>query len=386
MERSHRKQWNRDHPHQPLPVEYESYWKRDFSNQPDYHLATIAVLVADHGYTLVKEIAQGGMGRVLLVQNSNVNGRLEALKVVLLKNVASEWDEQRRHMFRERFERDFSALSHSDLVHEPNLAHLYNNATIDGLRYFTMVYVEGQTLFKHVETRGAWAEDVVVARMAPLARLVHKLHNGPKLIHRDLHPGNFIWSERNGRVFLIDFGLARSLEGSDLTESGVGMGLRGFWAPEQAKNAKSADHRSDVYSFAATLYFLLTGQKPHKAGQPDTFPIDSPRLLNPTISASMEGLCLRGLEEKPENRYQSMEELADELERCATVAPQVRRPASIAVAESKPTRRRWLIGVTGVATAAVVGTGVYCFSSRCGPTGDRSERQDIQPTPNRSAE
>jgi serine/threonine protein kinase len=352
-ERAHRKRWNQEHPpEQQLAVDYESYWSRRFFEESyeegKYQSETAGVMLAEipeQGYRFVREIGTGGMGRVLLVElyddeiqdrdrdyfsplegrEKGSTRRVEALKIVLLKGLAKDWTTQRRDDFLKRFEMERKALK--SVTHD-NLASFYTHGKIDGLAYFTMRYVEGLTLFKHVQQGRPWSEEEVATRMAPLADLVHQMHSKAGIIHRDLKPDNFILDETINRVFLIDFGLARPLTAKPstqpLTQLGDRMGTEKFSPPEQW-GGKPTDERSDVYTFGATLYYLLTGQDDPEKRQKA---LRSGSEARGAMSRAMAEVCRKALQERPEDRYQSMDALAADLAPIGRQAPSPAPPVA----------------------------------------------------------
>ena len=159
-----------------------------------------------------------------------------------------------------RFEREArtaAALNH------PAVVQVFDFAQDQGRQFLVMEFVEGEDLGSYVRRTGklSVADSLFVIEQAitALAAALDK-----SIVHRDIKPQNLMRTT-NGRIKVADLGLAKILsEDSDLTLSGAGMGSPHFMAPEQAKDARSVDHRADIYSLGITLLYLLTGKPPFR--------------------------------------------------------------------------------------------------------------------------
>jgi serine/threonine-protein kinase len=194
----------------------------------------------------------------------------------------------------------------------------------EGQRYYTMPFVESRSLSQLVDS-GQWTpgDGIEAARLvAKLAHAVNYAHQAG-ILHRDLKPGNVL-IDANGEPHLADFGLAKRVKGDEhLTLTGDLLGTPAFMAPEQARGKSAhATTSTDIYSLGAVLYYLLTGRPPFVAESP----LDAlllvleaeavkPRRINPHVPGPLEGICLRCLEKRPEDRYPSAGALAQDLER-----------------------------------------------------------------------
>ncbi len=290
-------------------------------------------LLAHPRYRVLGPIGSGGMGAVYKAEHLFME-RAVALKVVGRELTADP-------ALVARFVREVKAAAR--LVH-PNIVHAYDADQAGGVHFLVMEYVEGQSLDKVVRERGPLpaAEACDYVRQAALG-LQHAHEQG--MVHRDVKPHNLMLTP-DGRVKVLDFGLARfALEAlppasraadgggrASLTQAGAVMGTPDYIAPEQARDARAADGRADIYSLGFTLYFLLSGRVPF----PDESSFAkiiahlerSPRPLGELRRDLPAGL-LRAVErmtaKDPAKRYQTPAEAA------AALAPFAGRPA----------RKRW---------------------------------------------
>ncbi|QDU40836.1 Serine/threonine-protein kinase PknB [Maioricimonas rarisocia] len=260
-------------------------------------------------YELLEEIARGGMGVVFKARQIKLN-RVVALKMILSGNLAAEEEIL-------RFKTEAEAAANLD---HPGIVPIYEIGEHNGQHYFSMGYVEGQSLAKRVKN-GPLPPREAAEIVSKVARAVAHAHD-KGVIHRDLKPAN-VMLDANVGPRVTDFGLAKQVESaSDLTRTGAVMGTPSYMPPEQA-GGKTDDvgPRSDVYSLGAILYCLLTGRPPFQSANPmDTLlqvlrdaPIP-PRELTPRIAVELDVICLKCLEKDQDCRYGSATELARDLE------------------------------------------------------------------------
>ena len=216
--------------------------------------------LADHpDYKIVRELGRGGMGVVYLARNT-LMGRREVLKVVgghLLSRPA----------ILERFQREIRSAAR---LQHPNIVSAYSDLRLGESLALTMEYVEGIDLSRVVKAKGPLpvANACNYVHQSALG-LQHAHEHG--MVHRDIKPANLILARASGRegkavVKVLDFGLAKVIvEGqreSGLTREGQMLGTPDYIAPEQIRDAQSADIRADIYSLGCTLYYLLSGRPP----------------------------------------------------------------------------------------------------------------------------
>lgn len=266
-------------------------------------------------WRIFKELGRGGMGRVYLAQEE-ATGRQAALKV-LAAELAQEVG------FLQRFQREIETLS--QLSH-PNIVRFYESGFENGLYFYAMEYVEGQSLDEvlHEQKRLPWRDVLDISlQLCPALRHVHD-HG---VIHRDLKPSNIIRTPA-GHVKLMDFGIAKIFASTQLTATGGVVGTAEFISPEQA-SGKPVTKRSDIYSFGVVLYTLLVGRPPfegstvldllhkHRYAQ-----FDKPQKIVPDIPYEIDEAVCTLLEKDPAKRppdclvlYKQLEGLRRRLDR-----------------------------------------------------------------------
>jgi serine/threonine protein kinase len=262
-------------------------------------------------YELLAEIGRGGMGVVYKARQKTLN-RLVALKLILGGKLASADDLQ-------RFLIEAKAAARLD---HPNIVSVHEIDQVDGQHYFSMEYVDGETLAKRL-TAGPLPSRKAARILLTVANALHYAHQ-QGILHRDLKPSNIL-VDVSDEPFVTDFGLAKRL-GDDATyktQTGAIMGTPSYMSPEQAAGRNhDVGPATDVYGMGALLYELLTGRPPFRSETHlDTLthvmhsePVP-PRLLNPKVDHDLETICLKCLEKDPHKRYHTAAELAKDLSR-----------------------------------------------------------------------
>ena len=261
-------------------------------------------------FKLVKKLGQGGMGEVYLANQVSLD-RLVALKI-LSKEMA------KKPGFVERFVREARAMAKID---HANAVKIYAAESDKGLHYVAIEYVDGKSMQDWVDELGkiSIGDAVhVVLCCADALRHAHEMN----LIHRDIKPDNILVNQK-GLVKVSDFGLAKALDDEDMsmTQSGTGLGTPLYMPPEQARDAKNVDHRTDIYALGCTFYYMLTGQLPF---QGDTVlklimakekgKYEPVRKLNPEVSEKLGMMIDRMIQKEPKHRYESCDQLMADLD------------------------------------------------------------------------
>ena len=273
-------------------------------------------------YLIDGVIGRGGMGVVYKARQEGLN-RTVALKLLLQGEHASEAG-------RYRFEREAKAIAK---LRHPNIVNVHEVGEYNGQPFFTMDYIDGLTLSKFVNKVKFESSAVVADLCARIADAVHYAHQ-QRVIHRDLKPDNIL-IEASGEPIITDFGLAKDI--GDMTMfsmTGEIMGTPAFMSPEQASGKVSElDERTDIYSMGAILYWLLSKREPfHGKTMIETLTSvvneDPPLItaINPSVEPELCAVCLKAMEKDVANRYQTAEEMADDLRRFLDGYPVMARP------------------------------------------------------------
>lgn len=207
------------------------------------------------GYELLEQLGEGGMGAVWRARQISLN-RIVALKILPAKLAADP-------KYVDSFLRE--ARSAARLNH-PNIVHVYDAGEADGVFYYAMEFVRGETLFQWIKREGALPEKTVVDIALCVATALKHAWDTEQLIHRDVKPDN-VMIDAGGNVKLCDLGLAKNFgENTLLSMSGQAFGTPNYMSPEQARAERAVDCRSDIYSLGLSLYHAVTGQIPFHGG------------------------------------------------------------------------------------------------------------------------
>ena len=257
-------------------------------------------------YEIIKSIGEGGMANVYLAQDTILN-RQVAIKVL-------RGDLENDEKFIRRFQRE--AKSVSDLSH-PNIVEVYDVGEEDNQHYIVMEYIDGKTLKQLIQKRGALTVPEVIDIMTQITDGLTQAHEA-YIIHRDIKPQNILILD-NGIVKITDFGIAMSINATQLTQTNSVMGSVHYLPPEQA-GGKTATAKSDIYSAGILMYELLTGNLPFRGDNAVEIAlkqmkerIPSIRKQNPLIPQSIENIVLKATAKNPKNRYDTIKEMHDDL-------------------------------------------------------------------------
>ena len=262
-------------------------------------------------YKIEKKIGAGGMGAVYLAFDQQLK-RTVALKV-LPKDKADNKTLVRR------FKAEGQAGAQ---LEHPNIVSVFESGEIDGYLYLAMEYVEGLDAYELLKKRG-----VLPAKrsLEIIRQVVQALDHAYErsVVHRDIKPSNLLIRERDGLVKLADMGLARVIEDdgeSGITKAGTTVGTVDYMSPEQARDSKQADTRSDIYSLGCTWYHLLAGKAPYPDGDlmnklraHALQPVPDPRDWNDNVPAGLVAVIQRMMAKKADDRYQTPKELLADL-------------------------------------------------------------------------
>lgn len=310
-------------------------------------------------YELLEVIGQGGMGVVYRARQQRLN-RFVAVKTIDVLSSLNPATVARFHNEAELV----AKLQH------PNIVQIYEVASIQGVPYFSMELVSGGTLAQATHDR-PFVPVTAAKIVETLARAVHYAHT-KSVVHRDLKPANILLSpsDRSQAIEvpvmtqlamldsqplstrcepkIADFGLAKFLEGAlDRTATGAMIGTPSYMAPEQIDPALGAiGPACDIYSLGAILYNAMTGSPPFNAAtvietiqQVRTSEVIPPSRLQAKIPRDLENICLKCLRKDQSKRYQTANELADDLQRFLTGQPILARPAGLVERNWKWARR-----------------------------------------------
>ncbi len=302
-------------------------------------------------FRIIREVARGGMGVVYEAVQTPLNRRV-ALKVLPAAAILSP-------TAAERFAREAATTGQ---LHHTNIVPVYAVGEADGVHYYAMQFIEGQSLAGHLKTikenpqlldRNYYRR---VARwgMQIAEALAHAHHQG--IVHRDIKPSNLLLDERDD-VWISDFGLARVDSMASLTLSGDIVGTTRYMSPEQARGEGHVDGRSDIYSLGVTLYELLAFVPAFDGASRDEVlsriaSSDPPRLrkANAAIARDLETIVGKCMERELESRYANGEEVANDLRRFLDGAPIRARRTPLIVRAGRYVRKH-RVHAAGVALA-----------------------------------
>jgi len=296
-------------------------------------------------YEIVKLLGEGGMGSVYRAHD------LELDRTVALKVVRPELS--RDAQVRRRFKQE---LILARQVTHRNIIRIFDLGHAEGIRFITMEYIEGEDLCAILASRGKLTVAEAVGIMQQVCRGLEAAH-AEGVVHRDLKPPN-IMIDRQGRVCVMDFGIARSMEYSNLTRTGALLGTPTYMSPEQAQGQK-VDSRSDIYTAGIIFYELLTGRPPFEGDAMATLlkriqekPVP-PRDVEPSVPKAISDTVLKMLGASLGERYQTMSDVLADLN--AWDAERTGRAETAALAGKKSSLAVQGATVVLVAMLAVLG-------------------------------
>jgi serine/threonine-protein kinase len=313
-------------------------------------------------YTLDRELGGGGMARVFVANETRL--RRNVVVKVLSPELAAE-------VSAERFEREIQLAAS---LQQANIVPVLSAGDMNGVPYYTMPYVEGESLRALLATRGARPIPEVVGILQDVARALSYAH-AHGVVHRDIKPDNVLLS--HGAAVVTDFGIAKAISASRtatrespadgiLTQTGTSIGTPAYMSPEQAAGDPAIDHRADIYAFGCLAYELLTGHPPfagvplHRVLAAHLTETPAPvRELRPDTPSWLASLIARCLAKSVGDRPASANELLDSLSVVIT-------PDRTNAKAPRPTRRRDMRRLVLASAAAVIliGAGLTWWRDR----------------------
>jgi TolB-like protein/tRNA A-37 threonylcarbamoyl transferase component Bud32 len=319
-------------------------------------------------YTLERELQRGGMARVFVATETRL--RRNVVVKVLSPELAAD-------VSGERFEREIQLAAS---LQQANIVPVLSAGDMDGVPYYTMPYVEGESLRALLTTRGALSINETVSILRDVARALSYAH-AHSVVHRDIKPDNVLLS--HGAAVVTDFGIAKAISASrtspgdpTLTQAGAPIGTPSYMAPEQVAGDPTIDQRADVYAFGCMAYELLTGHPPFTDPSPQRVlvahlsevPKPVPE-LRPETPPSLASLVMRCLAKRAEDRPASANELLQTLGGLAT--PSGDAPSSVS-RRAASGRRRLVFGSAATMLVLVAAAGWWRGYSAVSEHLDRS--------------
>jgi serine/threonine protein kinase/Tfp pilus assembly protein PilF len=280
-------------------------------------------------YQIIEEIGRGGMGRVYKAIDKELN------RIVVLKMIRPERSSDPGMV--KRFKKEINLAS--QITHE-NVCRIYDLGEIDGIKYISMQFIDGENLKDFIQTSKRLSIETTIDITRQICQALIAAHK-KGVIHRDLKPKN-IMLDKKGTAFVMDFGIAKSIDSEDTIRPGAIVGTPYYMSPEQAVGER-IDHRSDIYSLGAIMYEMLAGKPPFKAdtiaGLIHKHVNETPKpisQLNPQTPVELEKITMKCLEKKPDKRYQGADDIIAALNKAEAEAIISARPARIHLKKIAP--------------------------------------------------
>lgn len=259
-------------------------------------------------YEILEKIGGGGMALVYKAKCHLLN-RFVAVKILRPEFISDE-------DFLNKFEKESQAAA--SLSH-PNIVNIYDVGTDNDTHYIVMEYVKGKTLKKHIKEKGSLTNEEVINISKQIALALQHAHNN-HIVHRDIKPHNILITD-DGRIKVTDFGIARAITSSTITNTGNVIGSVHYFSPEQARGG-FVDEKSDIYSLGVTMYEMKTGRVPYSGNTPITVALKHlkeeivpPSMISDDISKGLENIILKATQKDKNKRYDNAVELYDDLEK-----------------------------------------------------------------------
>ena len=257
-------------------------------------------------YEVLKRVGSGGMADVYMAKDYKLN------RNVAVKVLKSEYVEDEK--FLKKFETEAQAVAR---LSHPNIVNIYDVGIEDGINYIVMELAEGITLKEYIRKKGYLSPKETVEISTQIASAISHAHKN-HIIHRDIKPQNILVSD-TGIIKVTDFGIAKATSSNTVTSTATAMGSVHYISPEQAKG-RFCDEKSDIYSLGITMYEMVTGHVPfdHENGVTIALmhlqnEITPPSQIRDGIPDSLEKIILKCTMKKPEERYQTADDLIADL-------------------------------------------------------------------------
>jgi TolB-like protein/tetratricopeptide (TPR) repeat protein len=319
-------------------------------------------------YAFERELGRGGMATVWLAQDLR-HDRPVALKLLHPELAAT--------LGPERFQREIRLAAR---LQHPHILTVLDSGETEGRLWFTMPYVEGESLRDRLRRERQLPVDAALRIAVEAARGLAYAHQHG-VVHRDVKPENILLT-RDGSTLVADFGIARALGGDDgLTQTGLAIGTPAYMSPEQAAGDKTLDARTDQYSLAAVIYEMLSGEAPWTGATAQavvakrlTEPAPSVRAVRPSVPAAVDEAIRKALAPVAADRFDSLEQLLQALQatapmRAATVVAPATEPQPQPAPRPSP-RHRIPPAAAALVAGLLIGLGVLFAWRRNGGAGD----------------
>ena len=261
-------------------------------------------------FRLVKKLGQGGMGEVYLANQVSLDRKV-ALKV-LSKELA------KRKNFVDRFLREARSMAKLD---HPYVVKVYGASSDKGLNFVAIEYIDGKSMQDWIDKEKKLSIGDAIHVIQRCSDALKEAHD-QTLIHRDIKPDNILVTSK-GVVKVADFGLAKALSDEDMsmTASGTGLGTPLYMPPEQARDAKTVDHRTDIYSLGVTLYYFVTGVLPFTGANlvelitaKENGRFEPAKKLNPDVPEKLDLIIHKMMAKDQKHRYSTCDEIIADLD------------------------------------------------------------------------
>lgn len=292
-------------------------------------------------YQLIERLGRGGMAEVYKAHQPSLD-RFVAVKMILEAMVDDE-------EFVQRFQREAQIVAQ---LRHPHILQVIDFDVDDDLHYMVMEYIQGKNLKQYIQANGPLAQEDMLRiawQMADALTYAHQMG----MVHRDIKPANIMFTDDTYQhAVLTDFGIARMVNGSHMTRTGMLLGTPAYLSPEAARG-EATDGRADIYSLGVLMYKMLTGQVPFDADTPLAIilkqvsePLPPVSKFGVTLHPAVESVMLRALMKEPDERYPdaaalrtALEQAQQQLEDRVSTAPSVVKPqAAVATPQQPPAK------------------------------------------------